>query len=454
MEKKQNPYLAVSAVILSMVFLQSGNGILITLMPLAMGAAGISTTEIGIVATTYSCGFLAGCIGAPYIIKRVGHIRAFAACAAMFSILSLVLSVDVNTIAWSISRGCIGLCMAGLMMVSESWVSEKTPKESRGRVFAAYMLATKIGLGGAPLLLGLGSIEGPHFFMLISAFLSLSLVPIAMTKGPSPQLPPMTRLNIGEFYKVAPAGIVGCVALGMTNSSVFSIMPVYAESHGLQPGMVAGLMTAMQISSLVVQWPIGWLSDRFDRRLIIVGLCSFMVLISIVLAMVGDVTTVALYGLFALYGGAASTVYAVCIAHTADRARPELMVAMSSSLLFAWSIGGIIGPTAAATTMDFVGPGGLFYFTAVVAGLFVVFVLYRIRERDPVPTEGRDRFVSLPQPGPLTNKLVPRMSADAVKAATDALRRQTEEKAGSEDASEDASLEPQDDDPETPPAKR
>ncbi len=424
---EKNPYLAVSAVIVSMIFLQSGNGILITLMPLAMGAAGISTTEIGIVATTYSCGFLAGCIGAPYIIKRVGHIRAFAAFAAMFSVLSLVMSIDVNTVAWSACRGCIGLCMAGLMMVSESWVSERTPKESRGRVFSAYMLATKIGLGGAPLLLGLGSIDGPQFFMLISAFLSLSMIPIAMTKGPSPQLPPMARLNIGEFYKIAPAGVVGCVTLGMTNSAVFSIMPVYAGSHGLQPGMVAGLMTAMQISSLLVQWPIGWMSDRFDRRLIIVGLCSFIVAISIVLALITDVSTPIIYALFALFGGAASTVYSVCIAHTADRARPELMVAMSSSLLFAWSVGGIIGPTAAATTMEFAGPGGLFFYTATVSAIFVVFVLYRIRQRDGVPTEGRDRFVSQPQPGPLTGKLDPRMSDEAIKSAMEAQQAKADE---------------------------
>lgn len=419
----QNPYLAVSAVILSMVFLQAGNGILITLMPLAMGAAGISTAEIGIVATTYSVGFLIGCVGAPHIIRRVGHIRAFAAFAAMFSILCLALSIDVNTITWSICRGCIGLCMAGLMMVSESWVSERTPKASRGRVFSAYMLATKIGLGGAPLLLGLGSIEGPGFFMLISAFLSLSLIPIAMTKGPSPQLPPMVRLNIREFYRIAPAGVVGCVALGMISSAVFSIMPVYAASQGLQPIMVAGLMTAMQLGSLIVQWPIGWLSDRFDRRYIIVGLCSFIVVISIILAVVTDVSIQILYALFAVYGGAAMTVYAVCIAHTADRAKPELMVAMSSSLLFAWSIGGIIGPTAAATVMELIGPGGLFFFTATVSALFVAFVLYRIRERDAVPEDERDAFVSLPpQPGPLTSQMDPRMSEEAVKFAVDALK--------------------------------
>jgi len=433
----QNPYLAVGAVILSMIFLQAGNGILITLMPLVMGEAGISTAEIGIVATTYSVGFLAGCVGAPHIIKRVGHIRAFAAFAAMFSIICLAMSIEVNTISWSISRGCIGLCMAGLMMISESWVSERTPKNMRGRVFSAYMLATKIGLGGAPLLLGLGSIDGPGFFMLISAFLSLSLIPIAMTKGPSPQLPPMTRLNIGEFYRIAPAGVVGCVVLGMISSAVFSIMPVYAGSHGLEPVMVAGLMTAMQIGSLIVQWPVGYLSDRFDRRYVIVGLCCCIVAISLVLAFIPNVSTQIIYGLFALYGGAAMTVYSVCIAHTADRARPELMVAMSSSLLFAWSIGGIIGPTAAATTMEFLGPGGLFIYTATVATLFIAFVLYRIRERIAVPTEGRERFVTLPQPGPLTSEMDPRMSKEAVEKAMDTLKKS---QGADEENSEDAAL--------------
>lgn len=448
----QNPYLAVGAVILSMIFLQAGNGILITLMPLAMGAAGISTAEIGIVATTYSVGFLAGCIGAPHVIKRVGHIRAFAAFAAMFSILCLALSIDVNTILWSVSRGCIGLCMAGLMMVSESWVSERTPKESRGRVFSAYMLATKIGLGGAPLLLGFGSIEGPGFFMLISAFLSLSLVPIAMTKGTSPKLPPMTRLNIGEFYKTAPAGVVGCVTLGMISSAVFSIMPVYAEFHGLKPVMVAGLMTAMQVGSLVVQWPIGWLSDRYDRRYIIIGLCCLIVVISVFLAFVGDVSTEVLYALFAAYGGAAMTVYAVCIAHTADRAKPELMVAMSSSLLFAWSIGGIIGPTAAAGVMELVGPGGLFMYTGTVSALFVLFVLYRIREREAVPEDERDAFVSLPpQPGPLTRKMDPRMSDEAVEAAINTLQTPPTAKAPNPDSDErNAVLDAAFDDNDTP----
>jgi len=329
--------------------------------------------------------------------------------------------------------------MAGLMMVSESWVSERTPREARGRVFSAYMLATKIGLGGAPLLLEFGSIEGPGFFMLISAFLSLSLLPIVLTKGPSPSLPPMVKLSIGKFYKIAPVGVVGCVALGMTNSAVFSIMPVYAGSHGLEPGAVASLMTAMQLGSLIMQWPIGYLSDRYDRRYVIVVMSMFIAGIAMVLGLLHNLSTPALLGLFALYGGGSLTVYAVCIAHTADRARPDQMVAMSSSMLFAWSIGGIIGPTAAAFVMELVGPGGLFFYAAAVSGTFIVFVLYRIRERDAAPTEGRDPFVSLPQPGPLTSKMDPRMSEEAIKSAMDDLQKaNTNDSVADDDAALDS----------------
>lgn len=445
--QRPNAYLAVSAVIVGMTLLQAGNGILITLLPLRMTAAGLAAIDVGIVATGYSLGFLIGCLLAPPLVRMVGHIRAFAALAAIAAVATLSFTIKVDTFVWAASRCLMGYAMAGMMTAVESWISERTPSEMRGRVFSTYMIAIKLAMGGGPLLLSFGDIMGPGFFMLISALFSLSLLPIALTRGPSPALPPLKRLSVMELYRIAPAGVVGCTAIGLINGAVSSMTPVYGASLGLATAAVAGLMAAMQLGSLVIQYPLGWLSDRIDRRHVIIGVGVAMMLIAAGLGFAHEAPRAYLNLMFALWGGASLSAYAVCLAHTADRARPDQMVGMSSSLLLAWAIGSAIGPALASVAMDHVGPGGLFHYAAAVAFVFVAFVLYRTTRRAAQPPGEREPFVTLPPPpGPLSSTLDPRLSEEAVRSAMDDLAAKDGE---TPDDDEDAAM-PED---PTPPAR-
>ena len=413
----------VGAVVLSAILLQAGNGLLITLIPLRMTEGGLPATDVGLVATGYGVGFLAGCLVSTGLVRRVGHIRAFAALAAVMASGTLALHTSPDTILWVIVRATTGFCLAGLTTVIESWITERTPQHSRGSVLSMYLLSTKLAMGGGPLILGYGDIMGPGFLMLISVFCSLSLVPLTLTRGPSPSLPSTQRLTVVRLYRIAPAAVVGCVIVGLTNGAVIGLTPAYAASNGLDPTIIALMMAGLQVGGLAFQYPIGWISDRIDRRRVI-ALCAFAVMaVSAVLSILTTAPPLVQVALFGAWGGLSLSVYAVCVAHAADRAPRHLMVAMSSSLLLAWASGAVFGPAAASLAMQRFGAEGLFYYATATMALLTVFVLVRTQLREEHPEDDKEVFVSLPASSPLITHMDPRIS----DTATDDVVRDLEE---------------------------
>ncbi|WP_425406275.1 MFS transporter [Hwanghaeella sp.] len=407
----------VGAVVLSAVLLQGGNGILTIIVPLRMTEAGLPTTDVGFVGTGYAIGFLIGCVFATGLVRTVGHIRAYAALAAVMGTGILALTIDTNVFLYAGVRAATGFCMAGLTTVIESWINERTPAESRGNVLSIYMVITKGALAVGPLMLGYGDVEGPDFLMVICAFFSMSLVPMALTRGPSPQLPPLKRLGVVTLYKIAPAAIVGCVAIGLVNGAVISLVPTYASSIDLSPATIAVIMAGMQLGGLAMQWPLGWISDRMDRRLIIAFAALAVTVLSIGVTLAGSLPEVVQIILFSAWGGVAFSIYAICVSHAADRAPLDLMVAMSSSLLLAWAAGAVVGPTVASFMMTVIGPAGLFYYASSVMICLLAFVLVRTRLRRAEPKEKKQDFVGLPASSPVIQQMDPRMH-DAIDASS------------------------------------
>jgi len=411
----------VGAVVLSAILLQAGNGLLITLIPLRMTQGGLPTTDVGLVATGYGIGFLIGCLFATKLVRSVGHIRAFAALAAVMASGTLALHITADLIVWIIVRGATGFCLAGLTTVIESWINERTPQSSRGSVLSMYLLSTKLAMGGGPLILGYGDIMGPAFLMLISAFCSLSLVPLTLTRGPSPSLPSTQRLTVPALYKIAPAAVVGCVVVGLTNGAVIGLTPAYAASINLNATTIALMMAGLQVGGLAFQWPLGWLSDRIDRRRVIAITAAAVALTSLAISFLTDMPAIVQIALFGAWGGLSLSVYAVCLAHAADRAPRNLMVAMSSSLLLAWAAGAVVGPALASYVMQQIGTQGLFYYATATMAALALFVLVRTQLRAEHPGTEKEVFVSLPASSPLISHLDPRISDDMAETATEDL---------------------------------
>ena len=399
-------------------FLQVANGLLQILLPLRMDAAGMSIGEIGLVASGYGLGFAAGCMLVPLLVRHVGHIRAFASLAAISAVVALGFTQAEELWSWILLRTLSGMVLAGLFTVIDGWVSAGATAANRGRVVSLYMLCTKIALMLSPLAIGLGSIETDGLFMAIAALMCLSLIPVSATLSREPPAPRTISLIIPTLFRKAPSAVTGAFAVGLMNSSVIAIAPVYGIQVGLGATEAALLFLALQAGSLILQWPMGWLSDRTDRRRVIAGLFAGTALacIGIVVAshvIVSHVALVpALIIAFAIWGGMALCIYAVCIAHACDIIEADMIVPAISSLLVCWAAGGMFGPFLATTLMAATGPQGLFVFCGVIATTLAGFVTWRIRARERPPAQGG--FVNLPATSAGTAELSPRAHEDGV----------------------------------------
>jgi MFS family permease len=369
--------------------LQGANGLLQALMPLRMQADGLSVSSIGVVAAAYGLGFSVGCFLAPAFIRHVGHIRAFASLAAVATVVVLAMTQAHSTLAWVLLRGLTGVAFACVFTVTDGWISARATSSHRGRILSIYMICTKIALMISPLGIGLGSIRADGLFMLICAFLCLSLLPIAATTTEEPPAPRSVRIRVRKLLSAAPSAVVGSFAVGLVNGPVIAITPVFGVSIGLSQEQAAALLFALQAGSLVMQWPLGWLSDRMDRRYVIAGLAVGTCLISllIILASANGAGLLVLLA-FAAWGGLALCIYSVCVAHACDIVDPGQIVSTVGSLLFSWAAGVTIGPLFGAVAMDLMGPQGLFIYSAVVSFAFAVFIISRIWRLQRPPAKG------------------------------------------------------------------
>jgi len=369
--------------------LQAANGLLQALMPLRMQAEGLSVSAIGIVAAAYGFGFSTGCFLAPAFIRHVGYIRAFASLAAMVAVLVLAMTQAHSTLAWVLLRGLTGVTLACIFTVTDGWISARATSSHRGRVLSIYMICTKIALMLSPLGIGLGDIRTDSLFMIVSAVMSLSLLPIAATSTNEPPAPQGVRIEVRNLFAAAPSAVVGSFVVGLVNGPVIAITPVFGVSIGLSQERAAALLFALQAGSLVMQWPLGWLSDRADRRYVIAGLAAGTCLVSllILLASAQGAQQIILWS-FAIWGGLALCIYSVCVAHACDIVDPGRIISTVGTLLFSWAAGVSIGPLFGAAAMEFLGPQGLFIYSALASISLTAFIVLRIVQVKRAPKVG------------------------------------------------------------------
>ncbi|MCB1714971.1 MAG: MFS transporter, partial [Candidatus Competibacteraceae bacterium] len=327
------------ALFLGIALIMLCNGLQGTLLGLRAGLEGFSTSVTGAIMTTYYLGFLAGSQLVPGLVGGVGHIRVFAALASLASSSVLLHTIFVDPWAWGLMRFITGFSYAGLYIVIESWLNERATNETRGQLLSIYMLVSVGAYASGQFLLNLGTPSGFQLFILASVLVSFALVPISLAPIQAPAFEQRERLGLGRLYRASPLGIVGAIGTGVGNGILVSMAAVYGLALDLSVAQITMLAAAIQIGALLLQWPIGHLSDIFDRRLIITivtFLAGAVALLGIPAEAIGGWVLLLALGLL---GGLNLPMYALCIAHTNDHLNPSQMIAASGSLVLANGLG-------------------------------------------------------------------------------------------------------------------
>lgn len=403
---------SLAAIIAGIFILQGGNGLLGTLLSLRLALEGVPSFLIGVVVAAYSGGFLVSCLFGHHLIRNVGHIRAFAVCAAVMCCVTLAFALRVDPYVWVGLRLLTGMAAAGMFMIGESWLNDRTPSSIRGRVFATYTTSNMLAQSSSQLLLFVADPAGLALFMVTAGLFAACLIPVALTSASAPALPSIEAFGLRQLFRVSPVAVVGCIAAGLVNASVGGLAPVFALGVGL-PSAEVGLLTgALVLGGLLLQWPLGRLSDRYDRRLVLLCATAAAVAVGLALAASTHGPALGLVVLAMAFGGTAYSVYPISATHANDHAERKHTVAVSSGLLLSWAIGSIVGPLLATTTMGLVGPAGLFLYTASIGALLSLFIVWRMTRRAPVPAEQRGAFVAQSQTAtPVASELDPRATS-------------------------------------------
>jgi MFS family permease len=411
---------SVAALLMGVGIMYLGNGLLGTLLGVNLANRDLPSWVSGLVMSGYFLGLVFGSLFAIHIIHRVGHIRAFAALASIFSAAALSHAFFTDPLTWGLLRVVSGFCIAGLVMCTESWLNETSTRENRGTILALYMIATYLAMGLGQFLLGLGETKGYILFALVSILLSLALVPVALTKVAGPALPTPRRFGIGRLFQISPTGVLGSLSAGVAMGAFYGVGPLFARQIGLDTASTAAFMSAVILGGLVLQWPIGWVSDRFDRRPMIVAVCLGMAatgagLVAVVLAFDElNVLTgqLALLSLAAAFGALSSTLYPLSIALANDWIDARDMVPASGGLLLAYSVGAVAGPIIASVVMGGLGAWGLFALVTVVGVLMAAFTWLRMQVRESVPMADQAPVQMLPRTTAVAYAMLPQEDED------------------------------------------
>lgn len=398
--------------------LLGGNGLQSTLIALRGAEEGFSPATIGFMGTAYFGGFLLGCVFITRIMKAVGHIRAFSALAAIASAGTLLIVLIIDPVFWSAMRFATGFCFAGLFTIMESWLNSGVQNRDRARVLALYRIIDIGSVTGAQFLIPVFGAGGFAIFAIMSIMITLSLVPVSLGDRSNPTAPEDVKLDLARVWRISPLGAAGCVAVGLTNSSFRTLSPVYAEQIGMSVTDVVTFVSIGIIGGAIIQYPLGHLSDLWDRRrILLITTCGAM-LSALSLVFLAGTGPLANFLLVFVFGSFAMPLYSLSAAHANDRAGKGEFVLVNAALMLFYSFGAIGGPLLAAFFMQRFGPRWLFIFCATVYAVFILIIVYRMLARDAVPASRRGPFTALLRTSPIFARLA-RRSGGSGKGPTE-----------------------------------
>jgi MFS family permease len=384
---------SIAALLTGVAILLVGQGLQGTLLPVRATLEDFSNLSIGVFGATYFLGFAIGCWRGPRLVQRVGHVRVFAAMTALASASPLLHGLWINLPAWIVLRFLSGFCFAALYVVIESWLNETATNENRGSVFSAYVLINMTMLGAGQQLMLLDDPALLTLFALSSVLVSLAALPVVLSTAPSPREVLDVELDLPRLYRTSPAGMLGSLATGLANGAFWSLAPVFTMSWSADVSLTAWFMTANVIGGAASQWPLGFLSDRIDRRYVMALCTAFAAAVAIAfLVFAGQLTFAGIVLLGGLWGAAAFPLYAISVAHSNDHAAQHEFVVVSSGLLLMYGIGAVIGPLLASALMQGMGGTGLYTFTGAIHAVLLVYLFVRRYRRSPAAVEEQVAF--------------------------------------------------------------
>ena len=409
----------VWALLLGIVLIMLGNGMHFTLIGLRGGIEGFSSTELAVVTSGYFVGFLSGARLTPLLIQRVGHVRVFAALGSFMSAGLISLPLLTEPWAWTILRVLIGFCMSGIYVAAESWLNAAATNETRGKVLSAYMIAQTLGIIGAQGLLTLGDAGTSVLFIGASILVSISFAPILLSAATVPAVQVARPMPMRDLFRGSPLGAVGIFLLGSVYATQSGMGAVFGSQIGLSATQIALFVAMLFAGALVLQYPIGWLSDRMDRRKLIFGSAA----LGAVSCVVGWITGGGLWPLMAaafFAGGVTTPLYALLLAYTNDALSADDMPAASGGLVFTFGVGAIAGPLVTGWAMQRLDPYAFWLVLGVTFGAIALYALYRMTQRAPVPVAETESYLNvLPMSSPIVIEAAGEWAVENAEAERD-----------------------------------
>jgi len=373
-----------------------GHGLQGTLIGVRATLEGFSFISIGFVVAGYYVGYLAGTITIPIFLKRVGHIRVFAALASLASIAILLHSVFLQAHMWIIIRIISGISMSGIYVIMESWLNDRATNKTRGQILSIYMIITFVFIGLGQLALNLSDPIKVDLFILVSILLSFAVLPILLSTTDAPVVSDTKSLSIKELIVISPLGFVGALFTGLAHSAVFGYGAVYATAKGFELLEISIFMTIITSCGALFQWPIGYISDKIDRRIVLIGITLIASALSIFIVASSYISLIVFFILLAIYSGMSLPMYSLTIAHTNDYLEKNEIVGAVATIGMTLAIGSICGPIIVSLFMNIIGPDGFFVYLFLIHGFLGFFGLYRITKRSK-PVDLESQYVALPR---------------------------------------------------------
>ena len=400
---------SLSALIISIILLVSGNAFLTTLLGIRLSIESVEPSVIGWVLVCYSVGFVLGTLYVSRIIARVGHIRAFAVFAALAAVTALVYPLSVTMVLWALLRALSGFSIAGVLVVIESWFSSRATNSNRGALFAVYQIVFYIAAAGGQLVVNLGDPANFMPFTLAAILLTLALIPLSLTRMEAPHIETAERMSFFTLARESFTGMAGALTCGVLIGGFYALGPVYATMAGLDVSRTSFFMAAAIVAAMILAWPLGRICDTFDRRRVMFIVAVGAAATAVAVAIVGSANLMLLMLLVGLFTGLSATLYPIAVAITNDRMESHRIVAASATLLLSYGIGSVIGPVVMAELMGVLGPSGLFWGSAGFLVMLVIATSYRISHTPDVPVEEQEHFVAaMPEASPVLVEIDPR----------------------------------------------
>ncbi|MBO9476824.1 MFS transporter [Shimia sp. R11_0] len=380
--------------LLGMLLLMVGNGMHGTLLGIRGEGAGFSTFEMSMVMSAYFVGFLGGSRVTPEMIRRVGHVRVFAALASMISAVLILFPTLEHPIAWILGRALMGFCFSGVYVTAESWLNNAASNETRGKALSLYMIVQMIGIVSAQGMMTVPDATGFLLFVIPSVLVSISFAPILLSISPTPAFDTTKPMSLKELFNNSPLGVVGMFLLGGVFSAQFGMSAVFATRAGLNLSELSLFIATFYIGATIFQYPLGWLSDRMDRRVLIMIVAAIGTAGGTLGFFAGDNYPMLLIAALFI-GGFSNPLYSMLIAHANDFLDYEDMAAASGGLVFVNGVGAIAGPMITGWAMDVMGPSGFFTYLIFLLAATGIYAGYRTTRRPAAPVEETGSYTAV-----------------------------------------------------------